>query len=72
LSENTYRQRGYAVEANGQGKVYATRGAFGEGKLLLGDSVEWVEWPGTAATNTPKDAGSQLAGTSLGLALSTN
>jgi hypothetical protein len=72
LSENTFGQRGYAVEANGQGKVYATRGAFGKGKLLLADSVEWVEWPGTAVTSTPKEAGSQLVGTSSKLARSMN
>lgn len=72
LSENTFRQRGYALEANGQGKVYATRGAFGEGQLLLGGSVEWVEWSGTAETRTPKEEGSHLAGTFSGMAHSMN
>jgi hypothetical protein len=72
LSENTFRQRGYAVEANGQGKVYASRGTFGEGKLLLGGSVEWVEWSGTAKSQSPIEDSFQMAGTFSGSMISIN
>lgn len=46
VAGNTYNQRGYSIEAAGQGTIHGVRGEFPPAKLDIGIDVIWIEWSG--------------------------